>query len=433
VFIRSFSNPAKVEVFSEHKVNVNCATFSPNGEWVASGDSKGRVFIWAAKSQTVKIVVEINKNVVDVQWSADGQRLVAVGDGSDLFGKTFIWNTGNTVGDLTAHSKIILAGDFKSSRPFRVATASEDGNVNFYEGPPFKLSVQHKVHMGRYPTCIRFSPDGNRLVSVGADKKIVLYDSKSGEQLKEIESPDAHSGSIVDVCWSPDNVEFATASLDKTIKIWHAEECKNVASLNVSPTPEVEDQQVAVLWHSSHLVSISFRGNINFFDRKSPSKPKKILRGHQAQICAMGAHKASHTVFTADITGRVMKWEAKSADEVEATGENHKSVVLGLDVSLDGSRFYTIGVDDKLQINECKSMEHGQMIPLESQPAGIVSSSKDADVIYVATKGKKLFKMRNGLVEKSFDLSFKPSGLAVAPNDTEIAVFGVGSHRKSIS
>lgn len=64
--------------------------------------------------------------------------------------------------------------DFKPTRPFRICTASEDGIINFYKGPPFKIEKVHKIHK-RYPTRARFSPDGSIFVVTGADKLVIDF------------------------------------------------------------------------------------------------------------------------------------------------------------------------------------------------------------------------------------------------------------------
>jgi hypothetical protein len=44
-----------------------------------------------------------------------------------------MWDSGNNCGDFTGHSKIILSGDFRKSRPYRIISGGEDFLVNFYE------------------------------------------------------------------------------------------------------------------------------------------------------------------------------------------------------------------------------------------------------------------------------------------------------------
>ena len=72
--------------------------------------------------------------VLDIAWSGDSQRILAVGDGSNIYGKVIMWDSGNSVGEITGHMKKINSCTFKSTRPFRLATGGEDNKVNFYEG-----------------------------------------------------------------------------------------------------------------------------------------------------------------------------------------------------------------------------------------------------------------------------------------------------------
>src|SRR4051794_22841744 len=98
VIIRSFTDLQDNLVFSEHKADVNVARFSPNGNWVASGDSEGNVIIWSYPSMKVKSTFPINKSVLDIDWDADNQRIVAVGDGATAKVKVFTWDSGNNLG-----------------------------------------------------------------------------------------------------------------------------------------------------------------------------------------------------------------------------------------------------------------------------------------------------------------------------------------------
>ena len=38
--------PHKVEFLSEHSLKVRCLCYSPNGEWLASGSSDKKIFIY---------------------------------------------------------------------------------------------------------------------------------------------------------------------------------------------------------------------------------------------------------------------------------------------------------------------------------------------------------------------------------------------------
>ena len=58
-----------------------------------------------------------------------------------------MWDTGTNVGELNGHSKAANSITYKPTRPFRIATASEDFTVCFYEGPPFKF--KRSIHVSK--------------------------------------------------------------------------------------------------------------------------------------------------------------------------------------------------------------------------------------------------------------------------------------------
>jgi WD40 repeat protein len=147
VIIRSLANPLNVEIYGEHAYPTTVAKFSPNGEWIASGDVSGQVRIWARNEEhTLKFEIRaLSGSIDDLDWSFDGQRIVVCGDGKgSTFVKAFLWDSGSTVGEFDGHSKRVLSCAFKPNRPFRIATCGEDFLVNFYEGPPFRFKTSHR-------------------------------------------------------------------------------------------------------------------------------------------------------------------------------------------------------------------------------------------------------------------------------------------------
>ena len=61
------------------------------------------------------------------------------------FGACILWDSGSNVGEIKGHSKSINSIAYKPTRPFRIATASEDTTCAFFEGPPFKFVHTMKV------------------------------------------------------------------------------------------------------------------------------------------------------------------------------------------------------------------------------------------------------------------------------------------------
>ncbi|PPR91759.1 hypothetical protein GOBAR_AA28918 [Gossypium barbadense] len=68
-------------------------------------------------------------------------------------------------------------------------------------------------------TCCHFSSDGKFLASSGHDKKVVLWNM---DTLRTVSSPEEHKLVITDVRFRPNSTQLATASVDKSVRIWDA-------------------------------------------------------------------------------------------------------------------------------------------------------------------------------------------------------------------
>jgi WD40 repeat protein len=106
---------------------------------------------------------------------------------------------------------------FSGSRN-EIAVGASDGQIYLLDADT--LELRYAVPKAHEPAvfCVRYSPDEQRLYSGGRDAHLRVWNPESPDAY--ITAIPAHRFTINSVCFHPRGHLFATASRDKTIKIW---------------------------------------------------------------------------------------------------------------------------------------------------------------------------------------------------------------------
>jgi len=133
--------------------------------------------------------------------------------------------TGKVTGHTGLNGQVILnavaisPNPITSSLPSRAVTVGDDQQMGFYKGPRYRWTTTYKQHTS-FVYDAAFSPDGKMIVTVGADKKINLFSGEDGTFLDALDAAQGHNGSIFSVGWDSSGSHIATASADRTVKLW---------------------------------------------------------------------------------------------------------------------------------------------------------------------------------------------------------------------
>lgn len=404
------------------------ARFSPNGEWIASADVSGTVRIWGTHNDHVlkKEFRVLSGRIDDLQWSADGMRIVVSGDGKGKsFVRAFMWDSGSNVGEFDGHSKRVLSCAFKPTRPFRIVTCGEDFLVNFYEGPPFKFKQSHRHH-SNFVNCIRYSPDGSKFISVSSDKKGVIYDGKTGEKIGELSSEDGHKGSIYAVSWSPDSKQVLTVSADKSAKVWEISEDGNgkvKKTLTCPGSGGVEDMLVGCLWQNDHLVTISLGGTVSIFSASDLDKGPLSFSGHMKNVNSLAVLKSNpKVILSTSYDGLIIKWIQGIGYSGRLDRKENSQIKCFAAVE---EEMVSSGFDNKiwrvsLQGDQCGDAD---CVDIGSQPKDLSLSLLSPELALVSTDSGVVI-LRGTNVVSTINLGFPVAASVISPDGSEAIIGG---------
>ncbi|GMH67137.1 hypothetical protein TrST_g14097 [Triparma strigata] len=425
VVIRSLSDPYGKDsfVYRGHNATVTVAKFATNGNYVASADETGKLRVWASNTEDKKSKLEIQVlggPVADLSWDGESKKIVVCGDGGSSFHcRCILWDTGNNAGEFVGHNKRATTVAYRQQRPFRIMSGSEDMKCVFYAGPPFKRDSESQTHTN-YVNSIKYSPDGELIVSVGSDKKVVLYEGKTGVVQNTWDN--VHAGSIYSVSWNVDGTKILTTSADKTAKIIAMPSGEVLGTYTLGS--KLGDFVVGGVMSGDTPVVVTLSGKIHVLAKDDFTAAPTTINGHQGAIASMCLDKSSGILYTGSSDGTVASWaEGNRAGSnftgganIDLNGAVHGGAVTTIDFA-DGN-VVTSGWDDTIRVGSAAGGSSDGAIGLGGQPK---CSGSGGGIVVIATKDA-LKVVSAGSVAGELEINYTAQAIAVNGTGDVVAV-----------
>jgi len=261
VFIRNWSQDSNMVIFRGHTDSAQCASFSPDGLYMASASDDRTVRIWDARTsqQAVQPLLAHENAIHSVAISPNGALIVSGSQDSSvciwnantgepwltpLVGHTDsvhsvcispngyliasassdktirLWNmqTMEAVGEpLQGHKNFVTAVAFSPDSCW-LASGSLDGAVRIWDTTTGYSSIIHRLRSPGRVWTVNFSPDGVLVAAGGFGGQIHIWYSDTGQPF--CNSLQANTEDIVSICFSPDGTRVVSGAKDCTIRIW---------------------------------------------------------------------------------------------------------------------------------------------------------------------------------------------------------------------
>ncbi len=229
--------------------NLGALVFSPDGRWLAAGfgalynfsvDSPQKVMVFDVDQRKVHQTFTTPTQVSAVAFSADGKLMAAAGHN----GTVWLWDTsswdeiGHRKGPAgTKYGSILFlpgsrgAGGSPASSPDEdgrpgdlLATGTTSGRIDLWDVSTSALPRPLHGHISLV-SFMALSPDGRTLATASWDRSIKLWDSETGRELRTL----GRENWMYTLAFSPDGNTLASGGLNGVLRLWEASSKEAVA------------------------------------------------------------------------------------------------------------------------------------------------------------------------------------------------------------
>lgn len=214
-----------------------------------------------------------------------------------------------------------------------VIGAGGDGSIQVWDinqpKGPLKVLKEHNKEVNS----VDWSQTRNEhfVLSASWDKLIKLWDINQNNSIATFLG---HDHLVYQICWSPHIPgSFASASGDRTVRVWDCRKVDNCAVL----IPAHDGEVLTCNWSKydqNILFSGSVDGLIKGWDVRKVSHPVRVLRGHRYAIRRIVTSPFSGSnLATSSYDFSVKIWDIQKGQCID-TIEHHTEFVYGLDYNL---------------------------------------------------------------------------------------------------
>ncbi|MGE0607530.1 MAG: c-type cytochrome domain-containing protein [Pirellulales bacterium] len=359
----NLADGAQLASFALHTAGVTGVAFNSNGQQVVSGSADNSLKLWnVADAAEIKNFAGHAGAISGVAMFSNDQFILSAS--ADQTVK--VWNPadGAEVRSLAAGAAATALALSRDNA--RVAVAAGDNSIKIFQVADGALQLTLAGHAAPAKS-LQFSADGQRLVSGGAEKHALAWETAKGRLIEAIAAP----AGLAAVAYGADPITVLVASADKSLTV-----------------------------QSLHF--------------------ERGFEGLAMKITGVAYSNDGGAVFVSSLDGTIRGFGA--GDAAQRFSANHGAPVNGLAISADGQWLASAGDDKFVRVWNAGNGAAGpkpQLGPLDSVAKSVCFSRDNKQLLAgTAESGLVAFDLATGLASQAYADSKSPALALAAVGET---------------